>query len=1030
MSDVQQREKKILDLWERERVFERSVEEREGAPLFSFYDGPPFATGLPHYGHLLAGTIKDAVLRYKTMKGYRVPRVFGWDCHGLPVENEIEKAQQLSGAASIEGFGIAKFNEACRSIVFTYAQQWEETVKKMGRWVEFQGGYRTMDRDYMESVWWVFGQLYQKGLIYEGLKVMPFSTALGTPISNFEANLNYRDVEDPSLTVAFQVKGREDLSLLVWTTTPWTLPSNLALAVQPDSAYVEVTHLSSGRRYLCAKGRLNFLFPQSEEIREERECLGRDLIGLKYEPLFPYFAEARGAGAFHVVADEFVSVEEGTGILHLAPAFGEQDFYVCLREGIEPVCPVDSEGRFTKDVSDFVGVFVKDADKEIIRRLKAEKRVFYHGQIRHRYPFCWRTDTPLIYRVVKTWFVAVEKIKPQILKAADQITWVPGHIKEGRFGKWLENARDWAVSRNRYWGTPIPLWRAEDGSCIVVESVADLERRSGVKAEDLHRHFIDEITFVEDGKTYRRIPEVFDCWFESGSMPYAQMHYPFENRERFEKSFPADFIGEGLDQTRGWFYTLTVLAAALFEKPAFRNVIVNGLVLAEDGNKMSKRLRNYPDPMVMIERYGADAVRLYMLNSPVVRGEDLRFTERGVEQVVRGMLLPLSNAQQFLSTYTTIYHWKPGGSAARVLADLDRWILSLLQKTVAQVDQAMERYQLDEAAAPVVAFIDQLTNWYIRRSRGRFWADEATPDREAAFSTLHHVLETVAKLLAPLAPFQAEELYQAMKGEQSPLSVHLCDFPKLDEKLVDQPLQYEMELVQSAVSLGHALRKESKMRVRQPLLTARVACAAEGGVEALTKHLGLIADELNVKQVVLESDEAGFVSWQVKPEFRLLGKRVGQLMPQLKAAVEELKGESIERLKRGESIELQLEGEPFALHPHEVKLERKVLPGLVALADGRVAVALDLTLTPELEEEGLVREFISKINSMRREGDFAVTDRIRLRIDAPQAVLDLFEKYRTHICHETLIREVEIGSCVGSSWELGDHPLVLAVEVV
>ncbi|MGE5196781.1 MAG: isoleucine--tRNA ligase, partial [Anaerolineae bacterium] len=804
-----QKEERVLAFWKKQKVFEQSVSRRENAPLFSSYDGPPFATGLPHYGHILAGTIKDVVFRYKTMKGFYVPRYFGWDCHGLPVENEIEKAQELSGAGAIEHFGIAKFNEECRKIVLRYTKEWEGTVSRMGRWVDFNQTWHTMDLSFMESVWWVFSKIYEQGLVYEGFKVMPFSAKLGTPLSNFEANLNYKDVDDPSLTVSFRLESDPTTSFLVWTTTPWTLPSNLAIMAKGDEVYAKIKDLKTQHHYILAKRRVEQYFkdPTGYEIVETLE--GSSLAERRYVPLFSHFAKKRQEKAFRVIIDDNVSSEEGTGLVHAAPAFGEVDFFACSKAGIELVCPIDQNGRFTKEIPEYEGLFVKDADKEIIRHLKKEGHVFQHTQVRHRYPFCWRSDTPLIYKAVRTWFVAVEKIKDDMLAANRQIHWVPEHIQEGRFGKWLENARDWAISRNRYWGTPIPIWRAETGQCVVISSIAELERRTGKTVTDLHRHYIDDLAFEIDHVLYRRIPEVFDCWFESGSMPYAQNHFPFENEQKTLSSFPADFIAEGLDQTRGWFYTLTVLSTALFKKPAFKNVIVNGIILAEDGAKMSKRLKNYPEPQLVIDRYGADAVRLYLLHSPAVLAEDLRFSERGVELVLRQVLIPLWNAYIFLATYARIYEWKPFGQTVelptghitvRPAAEIDRWILSRLQKLIEQVSDAMDRYELSLAVAPFVEFIDQLTNWYIRRSRGRFWAEERTQDRDFAFETLYAVLLTLSRVAAPLIPFISEEIYSELKKPDDLLSVHLADYPRYQNELRDLELEKMMSDVQAVVS--------------------------------------------------------------------------------------------------------------------------------------------------------------------------------------------------------------------------------------
>jgi isoleucyl-tRNA synthetase len=1018
------REEEVLSFWQREKIFEKSLEARKNSPTYSFYDGPPFATGLPHYGHILAGTIKDAVLRFWTMKGFYVPRRFGWDCHGLPVENEIEKAKELSGATAIEHFGIAAFNEECRKIVLRYTKEWERTVDRMGRWIDFAHAYKTMDKNYMESVWWVFSQLYARGLVYEGFKVMPFSAKLGTPLSNFEANLNYREVDDPSLTLIFTLRDEPEINLLVWTTTPWTLPMNLALIANKDLDYVRIKD-KEGKRYILAKSRLTEYFKDPKEYTIEETFKGEKLEGKPYEPLFPYFATKRDRKAFHILLDECVSGEDGTGILHAAPAFGEEDFFVCTREGIEPVCPVDHNGRYTKEVPDYEGTYVKDADKEIIKRLKQEKKVFHHGTIRHRYPFCWRSDTPLIYKAVRTWFVGVEKIKEQLISANQQIHWVPEHIKEGRFGKWLENARDWAVSRNRYWGTPIPIWRNDVGDCIVISSVKELEERVGKKIEDLHRHHIDQLTFVENGKVFKRIPEVFDCWFESGSMPYAEHHFPFEGKGKVPERFPADFIGEGLDQTRGWFYTLTVLSVALFHKPCFKNVIVNGIILAEDGNKMSKRLKNYPEPDLVFNQYGADALRLYLLSSPAVQGEDLRFSERGVELIVRQALIPLWNAYHFLATYATIYDWNPKKSAHHPKAEIDRWILSLLQKLIAEVNSAMEQYLLGKAVDPFVSFIDQLTNWYIRRCRPRFWSDVASQDRDEAFATLYTVLKTLAKVAAPFTPFLSEAIYLPLKSEDELASVHLCDFPLYDSKLRDEALEKEMASVQTVVSAGHALRKEHKIKVRQPLPKADVISADGETLASLKRNQGLIADELNVKKVEFHADETAFVTLVPKPNFRVLGKKVGPLMKEVQKAVSELDQKRLKTLFSGKEISLQVGEEKLVLTPEDITVERQVVPGKVALTNEGITVALDTTLSEPLLREGMARELISKINMMRRDEGYAVTDRIAVKMQTTPKVKSCFEEFRESIMHEVLATDVQFEKCDGTPWDLNGEPTVI-----
>lgn len=1013
------REEDVLRFWREQSIFLQSVEQRENAPPFTFYDGPPFATGLPHYGHLLAGTIKDVVLRYQTMRGRHAPRRFGWDCHGLPIENEIEKAQGLSGAAAIEEFGIAAFNEACREIVLRYTREWQQTVERMGRWVDFSQTWRTMDVTYMESVWWVFEQLYKKGLIYEGYKVMPVSAKLGTPLSNFEAGENYKEIDDPSIVVTFPLEGESDTAFLAWTTTPWTVVSNLALLVGPELTYVRLKVHETGKRYILAEERVAWLFPHSEDYTIEKRYLGEELTGLRYCPPFDFFAKYAEQGAFRVIMEPSISVSEGTGIVHGAPAFGEVDFLACQRAGIPLVCPVDRNGRFTEEMPDYQGLFVKDADKAISRALKEKGRLFYQATLRHRYPFCWRSDTPLIYKAVSSWFVAVEKIKEQMLEANQKIHWVPEHLQMGRFGKWLEGARDWCISRNRYWGTPIPLWRAEDGELLVIGSRQQLKELTGVDVMDLHRHHIDSLEIVRNGKSFRRIPEVFDCWFESGSMPYGQNHYPFENQELFAKSFPADFIGEGLDQTRGWFYTLTVLAAALFNKPAFHNVVVNGIVLAEDGAKMSKRLRNYPDPHTVIDRFGADAIRLYLLHSPAVRADDMCFSEHGVELVLRQILIPLWNALGFFVTYANVYAWKPPAHEEEPklpAAEIDRWMLSRLHHLYGQVGASMERYRLDGAVEPFVGFIDALTNWYIRRSRRRFWEEEDTPDRADAFATLYQVLLGLSHIIAPAIPFIAEEIYQVLRQEGMRQSIHCCDWPQELPGMRDEALERAMESVRVATSLGHALRKEHGIKVRQPLAAAFVLSANPEERAALMAHEQLISDELNVKRVVVGSDETQYVHLRAKPHFRILGKRVGKRMPAVQKAIEQLDDASLKQLLAGTSVTLQVDEESMELLPGDVELVREVQEGVIATNSGSMTLALDTHLNEDLLMEGLSRELVNKINTMRREHGFAVSDRIRLSLATTERVVQCFQIHGAYIQNEVLATEVHFVDPANTDW--------------
>lgn len=1022
------KEERILQFWEDQEIFQKSIRIRKGSDHFSFYDGPPFATGLPHYGHILAGTLKDVVARYKTMKGFCVPRRFGWDCHGLPVENEIEKSFNISGANAIEAFGIAEFNEECRKIVLRYTHEWKKTVLRMGRWVEFDRTYRTMDITFMESVWWVFSEVWKKGLIYEGFKVMHYSPRLGTPISNFEANLNYREVDDPSLTVKFKVVGGEG-HFLVWTTTPWTLPSNLALSVGPDIDYVKLRNLESGEVYYLAKDRVSEYFKKGE-YTVLKEMKGKALVGMKYEPLLPYFSQHKNA--FQLLSAAFVTVSDGTGIVHTAPAFGEDDFSVCKDAGIEIVCPIDVNCRFTNDVPEYEGMFVKEADKEIIRRLKGENKVYRHTTIRHRYPFCWRTDMPLIYRAVSTWFLAVEKIKDEIIENNKLIHWMPGHIKQGRFGRWLENARDWAISRNRYWGTPIPIWRSDDGDIRVISSVEELQEKTGKKVNDLHRHFIDDLTFEEGGKLFTRVSEVFDCWFESGSMPYAQNHYPFENKEETMKDFPADFIAEGLDQTRGWFYTLHVLSTALFNQPAFKNVIVNGIVLAEDGHKMSKRLKNYPEPETVIDLHGSDAIRLYLLHSPVVRADDVSFSEKGVEGVLRQFLIPLWNSYVFFSTYAEIYEWMPTAEKFdRPKSDIDRWILSGLQKLIVDVESGMDRYQMDAAVEPFVGFVEQLTNWYIRRSRERFWAAENTEDRRQAFETLYTVLLSLVKIAAPFIPFLSEAIYQELRMEGSPESVHLCDFPVEDELLRDVHLETQMKFTQEVVNGGHSLRKEYQIKVRQPLPHMHIVSGDKEIIDSLKEQEGLIRDELNVKVITFNLDESQFVSFKPKPNFRVLGKKVGKMMSRVKEEIEGLNQGVLRNLFERKPVQIVVEGESISLTEEDVLIERQVLDGLVAACVGPITLVLDTQITPELVREGIAREIVNRVNTLRKSQGLEVTDRIFLTIESDKEVVESFKEHMPYIQGEVLAKTVafEKPQADGVEVDINGHASVISIRV-
>jgi len=1017
--DLPEMECAILKRWAADDIFEKSNEQRRGQKEYNFYDGPPFANGLPHYGHILGQTLKDMVPRYWNMRGFYVERRFGWDCHGLPVEYDVEKKLELSGRKDILELGVAKFNEACRESVLHYAKEWQGTITRLGRWVDWNRQYRTMDKEFMESVWWVLKQLHDKGLVYKDHKVVAYSPRITAVVSNFEANLNYKDVQDPSVSVKFKVQG-EDAYLVAWTTTPWTLISNLALVINPEFSYVKVQDHESKEFYYVAEERLDFLYKPQKKNKELAYSVvdtvkGKDLVGRSYEPLFPYFAKQENA--FKVLSDSFVSLDSGTGIVHCAPAYGEEDFRVCKENHIELVDPIDEEACYTELVPEYQGRYIKDADKDIIKRLKDESKILRHDTIVHSYPHCDRTEDPLIYRVIPTWYVAVEKFKDQMVANNQEINWIPEHLKNGRMGKWLENARDWAISRNRFWGTPIPVWVSDKDETVieVIGSVEELEQKSGVKVDDLHKHFIDDITWscTKTGGTMRRIPEVFDCWFESGSMPYAQNHYPFENKDRFNSIFPADFIAEGLDQTRGWFYTLSILSTALFDQPAFKNVVVNGIVLAADGKKMSKRLKNYTSPDKLLNQFGADSVRLYMVNSPVLRGDDLKFSDEGVKDTTRAVLLPLWNAYSFLTTYAAADGWQPSdklleGKGVATKNELDLWVISRLQTLKKNVHEEMESYRVYRVVPQVVEFIDELTNWYIRLSRRRFWggSDGISEDSQSAYETLFSVMNEFVKVFAPFAPFISEQIYQGLtdglKGTDE--SVHLCDMPMPVDSLVDEVLESRMALIRRTVGLGRSLRAKHQIRTRQVLPSMLVISRDENDQKHIEKGMKLLKEELNVKELNFTTDEISHVRLSVKPNLKTLGKRLGKDVKTLKNHLEELNqnpqlvAELLVKLESDEAVTLlghQLTKNDFLID-RGPKDDR-----LIATEEG-VTVLLDTNLSPELLREGLSREVVNRIQKLRKDSGLDVSDRINVEIAAGGELANSIAEHQPYISTETL----------------------------
>lgn len=1043
--DFPAQERQVLQAWIDGNLYQKSVDSRPADRAFHFYDGPPFATGLPHYGHLLASITKDVVPRYWTMRGYRVERRWGWDCHGLPVENEAESQLGLKTRGDVLDYGIPKFNEYCRSVVLKYTSEWQQTIQRLGRWVDWNDQYRTMDADFMESVWWVFKSLWDKQLIYQGHKCLAYCPRCATPLSNFEVNQGYKDTQDPSVTVRFQVAGQPGLSLLAWTTTPWTLPSNMGLAVGPEVAYVRVT-TTDGEQLIFAKARLESLFRKREsDIADVQDVSVDELVGLRYEPLFPYFAElAAGpdgdSGAFRVIAADFVSTEDGSGIVHIAPGFGEEDYQLGQREGLPTVCPIDADCRFTDEVPDYQGQFVKDADTPVIRHLRGTGQLFSEGSIEHSYPFCWRCDSPLIYRTIASWFVRVEgEVKEKMIAANQHIRWVPEHIRDGRFGKGLASAPDWAISRNRYWGTPLPIWRNEEtGESICVGSREELCTLTGRQVDDLHKHVIDELEIPapSGNGVLTRVPEVLDCWFESGSMPYAQKHYPFEGREQFEADYPAHFISENLDQTRGWFYSLTVLAAALFDSPAFNNCIVGGMLLAEDGRKLSKRLRNYPDPSEMLETHGADALRLYLLNSPAMKAEELRLTEDGIRQSLRDVIIPLWSSYSFFVLYANVDNWSPrDGAAVAVTNRLDRWILSELQTLVHNINEEMEAYRLYRTVPAMVQFVEKLTNWYIRRSRRRFWKSDDDADKASAYAALYQVLVTFIKCLAPVLPFVTETIYANLVrswDREAPESVHLCDMPEADESLRDGDLEEQMNLALRASALGRALRSKHNLKVRQPLARVFLLPPDEHSREALAQVSDLVADELNVKQVVLVEDETEISEVSYKPNFRTLGPRFGKRMKEVGAFVSSLSSEQVRDLAAGATLEVA----GGTIDMADLEVQRRERDDVVVAIEDNLAVGLDLHVSEELACEGCAREFVNRVQNLRKEAGLDVADRINLWVHGADVIEAAVTAFQDTIASETLAAQITVGTlpdivqgaeAVSKDVEVNDEAVTVAI---
>jgi isoleucyl-tRNA synthetase len=1026
-------ETQVLDYWFHDDTFRASIAAREGAPEYVFYDGPPFANGLPHYGHLLTGYVKDIVPRYRTMRGYQVERRFGWDTHGLPAELEVERELGLTDKSQIDAMGIAAFNAACRASVLRYTHEWQEYVTRQARWVDFDHDYKTLDLDYMESVIWAFKRLWDKGLAYEGYKVLPYCWRDETPLSNHELRMDddvYQSRQDPALTVGFKIAGGEldGAHLLVWTTTPWTLPSNLAVVVNPEVTYVQVR--VGERRYVLAEPRLG---AYARELGEEPQVLGSyrgaDLLGARYLPPFPYFMHT--PNAFQVLPGGFVTTEDGTGIVHMAPAYGEDDMAVSEAAGIVPVTPVDAKGRFDATVPDYQGQHVFDANAQIIRDLKNQSGpaaangpvLVRHETYDHPYPHCWRCRNPLIYRAVSSWFVTVTEFRDRMVELNQQITWYPEHVKDGQFGKWLQNARDWSISRNRYWGTPIPVWKSDDAAYPRIDvygSLDELERDFGVRPDNLHRPYIDELTRPNPddptgNSTMRRIPDVLDVWFDSGSMPYAQVHYPFENQDWFlggaagecEAHYPGDFIVEYIGQTRGWFYTMHVLATALFDRPAFKNAVAHGIVLGSDGQKMSKSLRNYPAVTEVFDRDGSDAMRWFLMASPILRGGNLIVTEQGIRDGVRQVLLPFWNAYRVLVLYgPKVGAWRTDSSRL-----LDRYILAKLAALRDDLTEALDGCDISGACAQLGQFTEALTNWYVRRSRSRFFEEDAD-----AIDTLHTVLEVTARLAAPLLPLTTEVIWRGVTGERS---VHLTDWPGADELPADPDLVAVMDQVREVCSAAWSLRKAKKLRMRLPLPKLTVAVE---NPQLLEPFADLIRDELNVKQVELTDAIDSYGRFELTVNARVAGPRLGK---DVQAA--------IKAVKAGEGVvnpDGTLTAGPALLQPEEYssRLVAADPEFTAALPGGAGLVVLDGTVTPELEAEGWARDRIRELQDLRKETGLDVSDRIRVVLSVPAERADWARIHGDFIAGEVLATSYEFGE-PADAVEIGDGVRVSIAKV-
>ena len=1027
-----EREKQVEKFWEDNQIFEKSMKVREGNPSYVFYDGPPTANGKPHIGHVETRVIKDMIPRYRTMKGYQVPRKAGWDTHGLPVELEVEKKLGLDGKDQIEKYGVEPFIEQCKESVWKYEGMWEDFSHTVGFWADMKNPYVTYHNDYIESEWWALKEIWKKGLLYEGHKIVPYCPRCGTPLSSHEVAQGYKDVKERSAVVRFKVKG-EDAYILAWTTTPWTLPSNVALCVNPDEDYVKVT--SKGYTYYMAAALVDTVLGEGAEILEHYQ--GKDLEFKEYEPLFPYAEKRIGnKKAYYVVCDTYVTLTDGTGVVHIAPAFGEDDSKVGHRYDLPFVQLVNEKGEMTEETP-WAGTFCKKADMAVLQALEDKDLLFDAPLFEHSYPHCWRCDTPLIYYARETWFIRMTAVKEDLIRNNNTINWIPESIGKGRFGDWLENVQDWGLSRNRYWGTPLPVWQCECGHQDCIGSIEELKEKADNCPDDieLHRPYIDAVTIKcpKCGKEMHRVPEVNDCWFDSGSMPFAQHHYPFENKETFEKQFPAQFISEAVDQTRGWFYSLLAISTLLFNKAPYENVIVLGLVQDENGQKMSKSKGNAVDPFDALNKYGADAIRwyFYINSAPWLPN---RFHGKAVVEGQRKFMSTLWNTYAFFVLYANIDNF----DATKYILDydklpvMDKWLLSKLNTMVKTVDADLDSYKIPEAARALQEFVDDMSNWYVRRSRERFWAKGMEQDKINAYMTLYTALVTVAKAAAPMIPFMTEDIYQNLVRSidaNAPESIHLCDYPKVNEAWIDKDLEANMEELLEIVVLGRACRNTANIKNRQPIGTMYVK--AEKAMDKF--YTDIIADELNVKEVKFADDVESFISYSFKPQLRTVGPKYGKLLNGIRTALSEIDGTAaMKELRENGVLTLDIDGNKVELAEEDLLIETAQTEGYVTETDGETSVVLDTNLTPELIQEGFVREIISKVQTMRKEAGFEVMDKIIVYAKDNDKIMDIMKANQDEIKREVLAENIILGEAEGytKEWNINKEAVTLGVSKV